>query len=148
MILGRPDESVVQVLSAALSSPKYIYLTRRDRLRQAVSFARAIQTEQWSSLDSVSSEPRYDRDAITAARRALEAEESNWEQFFARHGIRPYRLVYEDLDAVPHDTLAALLRFLGYEEARSIALPSSQLHRQADGETEVWVERYRRERGE
>jgi trehalose 2-sulfotransferase len=34
---GRPGDSLVNVLAGTLEDPRYVYLTRRDRIRQAVS---------------------------------------------------------------------------------------------------------------
>src|SRR4051812_30708315 len=36
-------------LDAAFPSLRYVYITRRDRLRQAISWARAVQTGWWAS---------------------------------------------------------------------------------------------------
>lgn len=141
-VLDRPDMSLPEVLTATLEDPKYIYLTRRDRVRQAVSFARAVQTEQWRSKVSPASEPHYDPDAITRAMHFLGEEEASWEGFFVRHAIVPYRLTYEQLDSAPRDAIGGLLRFLGYEGARPDSLSGSRHQRQADEVTEAWVRRY------
>ena len=143
--LGSPGMSLSQVLATMLADPKYIYLTRRDRVRQAVSFARAIQTEQWRSMDEAASEPHYDADAITRALHFLAEEETSWEDFFTRHGISPYCLVYEGLDSTPRDAIDGLLRFLGYEGSRLDSLSGSRHERQADEVTESWVRRYTQE---
>jgi LPS sulfotransferase NodH len=143
--LDRPGMSVSQVLAATLADPKYIYLTRRDRVRQAVSFARAMQTDQWRSTDTSGSEPHYDPGAITGAVRFVGEEEASWEDFFARHAIPPYRLAYEELESAPRDAIGGLLRFLGYEGLMPKSLSESRHHRQADEVTEAWVRRYERE---
>jgi LPS sulfotransferase NodH len=140
--LGRPGDSLVNVLAGTLENPRYVYLTRRDRVRQAVSFARAIQTEQWRSVDVAASEPRYDVDAINAAGCALADEEAHWEAFFSRSKIVPHRLLYEDLDASPRSTVSAVLQFLGYEGPLPVNFTSTEHRKQADTETEAWVRRY------
>jgi LPS sulfotransferase NodH len=144
-VLGRPGMSLAQVLAATLADPKYIYLTRRDRIRQAVSFVRAMQTEQWRSTDTAASEPQYDADAIIGAIRFFDAEEASWEDFFLRQAISPYRLTYEELESSPRDAIGRLLRDLGYEDALPSSLPESRHQRQADEVTEAWVGRYQRE---
>lgn len=104
-IVGMPGESLARVLAATLADPRYIYLTRRDRLRQAISFARAMQTEQWRSMDTVARDPHYDAEAIAHGIRFLDQEEANWEEFFARNAVSPYRLTYEQLDSAPEDVV-------------------------------------------
>jgi trehalose 2-sulfotransferase len=143
--LGQPDRSLVEVLAEAIGNPRYIYLNRRDHVRQAVSFARAIQTEQWRSMDRVALQPQYDAGAISAAIHALEREEANWEAFFTRADILPHRLSYEDLDSAPREAIGDLMRFLGYQGLLPNSLAGSRHQRQADDVTENWVRRYETE---
>jgi LPS sulfotransferase NodH len=143
--LGFPGESLGHVLADALGNPKYIYLTRRDRLRQAISFARARQTNQWRSMDPSITTPCYDRDAITRGLEFLAGEEASWESCFARNSISPYRLTYEELNAAPEDAIRELLTYLGYQGAPRISLPATRHRRQADDMTEEWLRWYRQE---
>lgn len=143
--LGQPDRSLIDVLAEAIGNPRYTYLKRRDHVRRAVSFARAIQTEQWRSMDRVASQPQYDAGAISAAIHALEQEEANWEAFFTRADIRPHRLTYEDLDSSPREAIGDLMRFLGYQGLLPNSLAGSRHQRQADDVTENWVRRYEKE---
>jgi LPS sulfotransferase NodH len=143
--VGRPNDSLPEVLTRTLDSPKYIYLTRRDHVRQAISFSRAIQSKQWRSMDAAKFVPQYDAAAITRELHFLIEEETTWENFFARHTLSPYRLFYEQLDSAPERTIAELLTFLGHAPGTPISLPSPQHHRQADEVTEEWRGRYQRE---
>ncbi len=143
--VGRPGETLVDVLADTLANPRYIYLTRRDRTKQAVSLVRAIQSEQWRSMDAAVSPPRYDAAAIDAARDAVAAEEAQWEQFFTHNTVVLRRLTYEDLDAHPRATIGALLQFLGHEGPLPDTLSSTEHRKQADAVTDEWVRRYERE---
>lgn len=145
-ILEMPGEPLARVLAASLADPAYIYLTRRNHLRQAISFARAMQTEHWRSMDAIAGEPRYDAQAITHGIEFLKQDEVNWEGFFARNAVSPYRLTYEELNAGPEDAVAGLLTYLGHDEPRGISLPPARHRRQADDVTEEWIRRYAHDR--
>lgn len=144
-VLGKRGQSLTRVLATTLDDPKYIYLTRRDRLRQAISLVRAMQTGQWRSMDGASGTLHYDAAAINRQVRFLEGDERHWEEFFERNALSPYRLTYEDLAATPKDTLISLLNFLGYDGSPPISLRSARHRRQADEITETWAHLYERE---
>lgn len=144
-VLGLSVESLPQVLAATLSDPIYVYLTRRDRVRQAISLMRAEQTGQWRSMDHAAWQPYYDADAITRSLQFLARDEANWEDFFTCHAIVPYRLTYEQFDGDPEGAVAALLAHLGYDGSSPISLPEAVHRRQADHLTEEWARRYSEE---
>jgi LPS sulfotransferase NodH len=145
-VLGMPGRPLSRILAATLSDPRYIYLTRRDRLRQAISFTRAVQTEQWRSMDTIAREPRYDAKAIAHGIDFLVQDEANWQAFFTRNTLSPYRLFYEELDSGLEGAVAAVLTYLGYADPLHISLPPTQQRRQADEVTEEWLRRYLHDR--
>jgi len=144
-VFGRPDASLGLVLAATLADPKYVYLTRQDRLRQAISLVRAVQTSQWRSMDATACVARYDAHAIAREVQVLEQDEATWEEFFDRNGVTPYRLTYEAFTGRPQGAIAALLSYLGHDKPVEIALTHTQHRRQADDVTEEWLHRYQRE---
>jgi len=124
---------------------RYIHITRRDRLRQAVSFSKAIQSEQWASThDHNGREPRFDPEELRWCLRNIELQEQRWEEHFARHGIQPLRVAYERLVRRQERTLRETLRFLGLELPPGARIPPPTLRRQADSHSELWVRRLRR----
>ncbi|MDQ2742055.1 MAG: Stf0 sulfotransferase family protein [Chloroflexota bacterium] len=135
-VLGMPGRSLGLVVAATLADPTYVYLTRQDRLRQAISLVRALQTSQWRSMDAAACAPRYDAHAIAREVQSLEQDEGNWEEFFDRNRVTPYRLTYEEVTGRPQGTVAALLSYLGHDEPVEIALSHTQHRRQADDVTE------------
>lgn len=140
-VLGMPGEGLARVLAASLDDPKYIALTRRDHVRQAISFTRAKQTRQWRSMDCATGAPRYDSDAIAESMGFLVWDEANWEEFFARNRITPYRLAYEELESDAGASIHEFLMYLGYT-GPPLPLPPARHLRQADEVTEDWVRRF------
>ena len=147
-VLGMPDTSLGLVLAATLADPKYVYLIRQDRLRQAISLVRAVQTSQWRSTDSAVCAAQYDAHAISREVQFLEQDKATWEEFFDRNRVAPYRLTYEEFTGLPRRTVAALLSYLGHDEPLEIALAHTQHRRQADKVTEEWIYRYQRDGGQ
>jgi LPS sulfotransferase NodH len=118
---------------------RYVSVTRRDMIRQAVSRARAIQTRQWIATQPAHAEPVYDRAAISQSLHDLATFQAGWEDYFRSHGINPLRIAYEDLDRNYEATVRRVLDYLG-EGDREVHPP--RIKRQADALTEEWVRRF------
>jgi LPS sulfotransferase NodH len=127
-----------------MPNPRVVLITRRDRLRQAVSWVRALQTLKWTNTDGprVERPAVYDHEQITQKLARIDREEENWESLCERHGLVPHRVVYEDFVEAQEDTVRAVLDLLGVEAPADLHLPSPVLDRQADELSDEWVERY------
>jgi LPS sulfotransferase NodH len=135
-------------LEAAFPRLRHVYITREDRLRQAISWARAVQTHRWSSEQEVHAEhPEvFRRDQIDRLIAGITERERRWEALFADRGADPLRITYEELVARPEETVAAVLGHIGVDDPGSVEVVAPTLRRQADGLTEQWVSRYRADR--
>jgi LPS sulfotransferase NodH len=124
---------------------RYVLVTRRDKLRQAMSLWRALQTQVWNAGDedgaSEDGGPAYCRAAIDALRARLAADEEAWRRWFAARGCRPLELVYEQFAARPAAAAAAVLEHLRIPAPGDLRPPAA-LRRQADALTEDWVRRH------
>lgn len=122
---------------------RWVYITRRDRLRQAVSWVRAQQTGKFHAQDPARAEsPVFDHGRITQMLRRIAREEQLWEALFENHGFDPHRVVYEDLVADREAAVRAVLALLGVETPADLHIPQPGLERQADLVSDEWVERY------
>jgi len=120
-----------------------VYITRRDHVRQAVSYARAVQSGRWASTHEARSKERYRRRLIEQLLVRIEHEERAWEAWFADRDIHPLRLDYETLVADPLAGVGAVLELVGVSGDAPVVQPPT-LQRQADQRTEAWVRRFRR----
>lgn len=134
-------ESDPRMLLPAL---RVVFITRRDRLRQAVSWVRALQTLKWvTDVGPRVERPEvFDHEHITQKLGRIDREEDVWESLFDRHGIEPHRVVYEDFVSAQTETVRAVLEALGVDLPADLHLPPPVLDRQADERSEEWVERY------
>ncbi len=121
-----------------------LYLRRADSVAQAVSYAIAMQTRQWTSLDPEPVQPpSYDFEKIHQAMRHLAWQNAGWKAWMRKENIQPIKLYYEDLVADPQRVVETILQRLGRtpDPACRIDLPS--LVRQSDGTDAEWIARFR-----
>ena len=120
-----------------------IYIARRDHVRQAVSWARAIQTGQWASDHPVrEGEPRFDPALLRDLLGRIEREERDWQRFFESRGAEPLRIDYEELTGAVNQTVLRVLAFVGVPVPDGFEPPRPTIERQADALSEEWVRRY------
>jgi trehalose 2-sulfotransferase len=125
-----------------LGRPRWIWMVRRDHVRQAVSYVRALQTKAWRSDSRAHQEPHYDFERIARRLADFETRERAWESWLASRGIEPLRILYETFAANYEPTVRGVLRYLGIPDADRIPVSRPPLERQADDLTEQWVERF------
>jgi LPS sulfotransferase NodH len=128
-----------------------IRLTRRDRVAQAVSWARAAQDGVWVVSDSEpaapTGEPHYVHEFISGLEGLLVEGEVGWPDLCAELGVTPFDVMYEELvdPATYATTVRSVLEYLGVD-ARTVTIPPLATHRQADALNEEWVRRYEADR--
>ena len=143
--------SDIELLRRTFPELRYVFLTRRDKIRQAVSYDRAIRSGVWWSISANADQqiseppvpaPPFSFEKIDDWVTRLTEFESNWRRHFKRIGVEPFEVAYEDLVGSYESTVHTILRFLDLpiSEARKVALP--RLRKQADEVTEEWVRRY------
>jgi trehalose 2-sulfotransferase len=127
---------------------RFVRIIRQDRLRQAISWVRALQTLRWSSQSKhVRDLPEvFDAKAIEQKIARLEREEKCWDALFDRHAITPHSLTYEQLVEAPGPVVGQVLEFLGIDVPPGFSLAEPEHPRRlADDRSDEWVARYRDE---
>jgi len=125
----------------------FVYLTRDDLLGQAISWARALQTEQYRSTQPAKRLAVYDTDLIRFQLTAIVRERAQWETFFARTGIEPLRIVYERFLENPSSYVDLVATLVGVENP-AVDQRKVDLAIQRDAVTEEWKQRFRAENGD
>jgi LPS sulfotransferase NodH len=141
-LAGR-DAEPLALLQDLLGPTHWVWVRRRDVLRQAVSLWRALQTQTWREAGAEQPTAVYSRAAIAHLTALLADHDAAWGQFFSEHGLRPLELVYEDYARDIPGAVAAVLEHLGVTEDFSIAA-EPPMKRQSDGISDEWAEAYRR----
>ena len=128
-----------------LPNLKFVLLKRRDLLGQDISAFRAAQTDQWHSNMAAQGRADYDGGQIYERLRAAARDYVRWDVFFARNGIEPTVLVYEDLVADPQSAVDRVARLFGLQGQARVAHQGVELEIQRDSTTEEWRARFRDE---
>jgi LPS sulfotransferase NodH len=138
--------SAAGLLSAAFGRTCFVYLRRGDVVAQAVSLLRAEQTGVWfetaGERQEPAAEPGFDLGQVRGLVRQIEEDNAAWEAWFTAEGIRPHRVLYEDLDDDPVGIASGVLGFLGLDlpAGREITVRHKRL---ADEINARWIEGYR-----
>lgn len=136
---------VHQVLQAIFPNLRYIWIKRRDTLRQAVSQAKAMQTNQWvvrSEHSRPTGKPAFSFMQIDFMAQEIQAHNAAWWRFFIENGIQPFVIVYEDFVARYEETVREALEHLGLPDAQAVEIAPVSMKKQADELSEQWVQRY------
>ena len=145
----RHIEGPAALLSSAFPGLRYVWLRRYDKVRQAVSLWRAIQTWRWRqdafgrSEQTPAAELRYSFEAVDHLRRTLIAADRAWELYFEGTGIKALTLSYEDFVPNMHETVAKLLDFAGIDCPPGTEHTLPRTARQSDSLSEQWVAEFR-----
>lgn len=124
-----------------LAPERIIYIRRIDKIRQAVSYARASQTQQYTSEMQAIKLPIYRRETILTSLNLILREEHCWEQFFENKNIVPLRIDYEELVTEYTKSVLNVAAHLGIA-LQSDEVGSPPIRRLADSVTEEWAYRF------
>lgn len=128
-----------------LSDWRFVFLTRADGLKQAISHFVASQTGAFKATAEptrVLTEEDFDGKKIAAMARRNRAVNAEWEAFFADHGIEPIRVVYEDMIADIPGTVGRVARALELRGPPAPGVAAPPVKRQATSLNEAWEARF------
>jgi LPS sulfotransferase NodH len=118
-------------------SLSYVYLRRRDKLRQAISWYRADENKRWTSKDPEQPDPPYSQEGIQLRLDWITWQEQQWDEYLK--DIDCLELFYEDLN---YETIRQYEEFTGMRRHRDRDIDSEYTILR-DKKTEEWVERFK-----
>jgi LPS sulfotransferase NodH len=137
------------LLNSAFPDVRYVFISRSDKVRQAVSLWRALQTQVWrQSANAPDDEAAPDRhvvysfDAIDHLLDQLRRHEDAWRGFFFRIGRDPLQIFYEEVARSPDAAAARVLDAIGVSSDPLAERPERSMSRQSDELSESWVQNY------
>ena len=145
------EMAVPHLLSTIFPNLHYIWVTRQDKVRQAVSLWKAIQTSTWRLDESALSKDQsplpqrkliFHFEAIDHLVQQIVAHEIAWREHFDAYGVQPFTVVYEELTVAYEATALNILRYLHIPIPENLMFAERRLKRQADTLSEEWVQRY------
>ena len=141
---GDPGTRDIEMLRRAFPRLQFVQISRRNRVRQAISKARALQTGVWKIQDGASpkAEPQFDPRLIARCINDIAREEKTWAGFFERSGVTPFRVEYEQLCDDYDGTLRGVLDFLRVKLPRRIKISSPVTISQSDATSREWEQQF------
>ncbi len=142
---GNAGLAVPDLLARIFPGVRYVRITRQDKIRQAVSLWKAVQTQAWREEERAggapAAEPVFSFRAINYLVRLLTAHDASWDAYFLGLGLEPLKVTYEELAEAPEPVVRRVLDALGIAAPQHLALDAPALRVQADERSEDWVRR-------
>ena len=159
------DLPLADLLPAAFGDLTYVRVVRANKIRQAVSLWKAVQTATWreeggrgeqpvDDVDEGSDEPpyrsflqehrpqlRFHYRAIAHLLEQILIEEASWDAFFEHCGVRPILVLYENFAGDPRTSTLSILDRLGLPEPLDMRI-EPRMKQQSDGINDDWVRRF------
>jgi LPS sulfotransferase NodH len=131
----------------AFPNSRHIFMTRRNKVRLAVSWWKAIKTQEWHREKNQSPKlmdlaGAYSFDAINHLFCECTMREAGIQEFFSEAGIIPLTIVYEDFISEYDKTVRNVLKFLQLASS-SVDIIPPYYTRLSDEISEQWAERFR-----
>lgn len=157
-----PDKNAsdLDILDLFFHPLRFIYITRNNKIEQAVSLARAVQSDEWKhdtwtpvvrafrklsaqqkSLTSGRS-PVYDFKQINDLYVSIQENDSQWIEFFNKNNIQPLKVNYETFVTSYNKTLREIAVFIDAPLGSTLSIESPDIKRQKDRINEEWVTRF------
>jgi LPS sulfotransferase NodH len=131
----------LEFMRTTFPNAQFVWLRRQDKVRQGISWWRAVVTDQWALRPGQGpGQPAPDVEQIVQLVQFAQRCEDGWRQWFASTRIQPCEVVYEDLS---RDRLAVtnrVLEFLRLPQLGAGDLPPVRYRKQADSLTERYAD--------
>jgi LPS sulfotransferase NodH len=157
------DLPLAELMPAVFPEVTFVRIVRANKLRQAVSLWKAVQTATWredqasakaaSSVEDGEAPPyrsfieehrpqlRFHYRAIAHLLEQLLAEEASWDAFFEHCGIKPVLVLYENFAADYETSTLNLLDRLDLSPPDDFEF-EPRMKRQSDRVNDDWARRY------
>jgi trehalose 2-sulfotransferase len=158
------DLPLAELLPAVFPEVTFVRIVRANKIRQAVSLWKAVQTATWREnerqgdsspdLDDDGSSPpyrnflqehrpqlRFHYRAIAHLLDEILIEEASWDAFFEHCGLDPVLVLYENFAADPQTSTLNLLERMGLDAPPDFRF-EPRMKRQSDALNDDWARRY------
>lgn len=140
--------SGAELVSAVFNRPKYVWLRRRSRVEQAVSWAMACETGVWAQKAGVKRQSdstlKFDFRVIDEWCNRIAVHDAGWEAYFRQSRIEPLVLFYEDILVSHHAAAWSVLKFLELPLPERLEIPAPAVEKQANKVSAEWAASYRK----
>ena len=154
------DLPLADLLPAVFPEVTFVRVVRANKIRQAVSLWKAVQTATWRQEDSAreveedTASPgytsflqehrpqlRFHYRAIAHLLDEILVEEASWDAFFEHCGVDPILVLYENFAGDPEASTLNLLKRMGLDAPPDFEF-EPRMKRQSDALNDDWTRRY------
>jgi LPS sulfotransferase NodH len=137
-------DDVLSVMLPRGGERHIVYLRRRDRVAQTVSYARATLSGVWrkEQESEAAPAPDYSQEALESAERGIAFQEEVWARMFDDLRVEPLELWHEDVLAGPAAAAQRVAGYLGVKIDPDAAIEVPPIEKQSEGDASEWIERY------
>ena len=150
------DLPLAELLPAAFPDLQFVRVVRANKVRQAVSLWKAVQTATWrqdeggtengsppyqSFIEQHRPNLRFHYGAIAHLLDQIMREEAAWDAFFEHIQIKPTLVLYENFAAAYEESTTNLLDRLGLEAPEGGGV-NPRMKKQSDGVNDDWTRRF------
>jgi trehalose 2-sulfotransferase len=150
------DVPLADLLPAVFPDLTFVRVVRANKIRQAVSLWKAVQTATWreeeradhpeappykSFLEDHRTGLRFHYRAIEHLLQQILIEEASWDAFFEHCGIAPVLVLYENFAADPQTSTINVLERMGIDPPLDFEF-QPLMKRQSDLLNDDWARRY------
>jgi trehalose 2-sulfotransferase len=140
------DLPMPELLATVFPGLRYIHMTRRDKVRQAVSLWKAIQSSTWAqegpSTPEAACKLVFHFGAIDHLLQQLVSHEDAWQRYFTENNISRFHVIYEEFVESYEQTSLEILSYLHIDTPEHLVFSERRMKRQANALSEDWVQRY------
>jgi LPS sulfotransferase NodH len=155
------DMPLPAILDSLFPNLHYLWITRDDTVRQAISYWKAKETGIWGQeqaragrtgqgrrqfvkgVRETGKTPEYDEQGIAALYQSILEEDAATGAYFRDGGIEPMHIVYEQFVRDYEPTTRRMLDFLGIDVPDTIVIGQPRTMKLADDTTDEWAARFR-----
>jgi LPS sulfotransferase NodH len=135
-----------ELMASVFPNLHYIWITRRNKVRQAVSWWIAHQTGIWvwdgEEQPGPSEKPVFNFKAIDYLVQLIVTHEAGWQEYYSDCGITPFVVVYEDFVKSYEKTALRIVKFLNVSVPPDLVFGKRSMKKQATETSEKWVRQY------
>ena len=140
------EVSLPDLMSQYFPNLHYIWIKRQDKIRQAISYWRALQTGVWSVTSNTvhvpADEPVFDFGAIRELLRRIIQDETEIQKYFLKINAKPFVIIYEEFTDTYEETAIQTLEYLNIPKPENLVFSQRRLIKQSDSLSEEWLQKY------
>jgi trehalose 2-sulfotransferase len=143
---GNERSEIFQCLANTFPHHQAIMITRQDKVRQAISWWKATETDIWEKRSDHETRPlkelTFDFQAIEDLRLRIANSEYEMRLYFSMLDIQPFTVFYEDFVDAYERTALRILDYLQIPVPDNLVFGERKMRQQSDELTEEWVQQY------